>query len=131
MQASIHGSPRPRKTLTELEPVTFPIAASAYYEVLAAVILAKVSGRDVPIATRVMPVTAGFSPITHPKTVATSPTTVVIIPIRARAIKNAAHPPHMCLGGTNAPNTFQNMASKWNKAAPHDTSSTIRFSESI
>ena len=117
--------------MTELEPVTFPIAESAYYEDLAAVILAKVSGREVPIATRVMPVTAGFRPITHPKTVATSPTIVVMIPIRARAIPKAAHPPQMCLGGTNAPNTFQNIARKWNKAAPHDTSSTIRLSESI
>ena len=85
----------PRKTLTELDPVTLPMAESASFEDLAAVILANVSGKEVPIATRVIPVTAGLRPTTHPKTVATSPTIVVTIPIRKRATKNAAHPPQM------------------------------------
>ena len=57
VEAIAHGNPRPKKTLTELEPVMFPIAASANSDVLAAVILAKVSGRDVPNATKVMAVT--------------------------------------------------------------------------
>ena len=48
------------KTLTELDPVTLPIAESAYYDCLAAVILAKVSGNEVPIATKVMAVTDSF-----------------------------------------------------------------------
>lgn len=53
------GRPRPTKTLTELEPVTLPMAVSAVSDYLAAVILAKVSGREVPMATKVMAVTAG------------------------------------------------------------------------
>ena len=54
------GRPSPTNTLTELDPVTFPIAESANSDCLAAVILAKVSGRDVPTATKVMAVTASF-----------------------------------------------------------------------
>lgn len=51
-----HGSPSPKNTFTEFEPVTFPTAESAYFDVRAAVMLAKVSGREVPIATIVMAV---------------------------------------------------------------------------
>ena len=47
----IHGMPRPRKTLTELEPVMLPIAASAVSSLIAATLLAKVSGKEVPRAT--------------------------------------------------------------------------------
>ena len=58
--AIAHGSPRPKNTFTLLDPVTLPMAESAdrpaYSEVLAAVILAKVSGNEVPRATRVMAV---------------------------------------------------------------------------
>ena len=50
------GSPRPRKTLTEFEPVTFPMALSAFFSLAAAVLLAKVSGREVPRATNVIAV---------------------------------------------------------------------------
>tara|TARA_B110000285_G_C15127395_1_gene621176 strand:+ start:127 stop:501 length:375 start_codon:yes stop_codon:yes gene_type:complete len=53
------GSPRPKNTFTELEPVTLPTAESAYWDDLAAVILAKVSGREVPMATIVMAVICG------------------------------------------------------------------------
>ena len=49
-----HGSPRPRNTLTELEPVTLPMALSAFFSLAAAALLAKVSGSDVPKATNVM-----------------------------------------------------------------------------
>ena len=49
-----HGSPSPRKTLTELEPVTFPIALSACLSPTAAALDANVSGREVPRATKVM-----------------------------------------------------------------------------
>ena len=90
--AITHGSPSPRKTLTELDPVTFPIASSAVSEFLAAVIDAKVSGKEVPRATKVMAVIDYFRPITHPKTVAISPTTAVTIPIIARAIKKQPFP---------------------------------------
>jgi len=44
-------------TLTELEPVTLVTAASADLEAKAACRLAKVSGNDVPSATKVMAVT--------------------------------------------------------------------------
>jgi len=54
--AITHGTPSPKNTLTELDPVIFPTAESAYYDVLAAVILAKVSGNDVPNATIVIAV---------------------------------------------------------------------------
>jgi len=60
--------------LTEFDPVTLPIAASAVLDYLAAVILAKVSGRDVPKATRVLAATDSLIPHTHPKSVANSPT---------------------------------------------------------
>lgn len=76
-----HGSPSPKKTLTQFDPVTLLIAASAYSEVWAAVLEAKVSGREVPRATKVIAVTDGLSPITHPKMVATSPTNKVIRPM--------------------------------------------------
>jgi hypothetical protein len=59
MELMTQGSPRPKNTFTELEPVTLPTAESAYYDDLAATILAKVSGREVPIATIVMAVIYG------------------------------------------------------------------------
>ena len=54
MLAISQGKPRPRKTLTELLPVTFPMALSAYFSFIAAARLAKRSGRDVPSATKVI-----------------------------------------------------------------------------
>ena len=62
MQAITHGRPSPRNTLTEFEPVMFPIAESAYWEDLAAAIDAKVSGRDVPRATRLIAVIESSMP---------------------------------------------------------------------
>jgi len=76
-----HGSPRPRKTLTQLDPVTLPTAESAYGDYWAAVLLAKVSGKEVPRATRVIAVTEALRPIAHPRIVATSPTNIVMIPM--------------------------------------------------
>ena len=55
--AIAQGRPRPRKTFTELDPVTLPMAESAYSDDLAAVILANVSGKEVPRATSVIAVT--------------------------------------------------------------------------
>ena len=49
-----HGTPRPKNTLTALLPVTFPMALSAYFSRIAAVLEANVSGNDVPRATNVM-----------------------------------------------------------------------------
>lgn len=51
MQATTHGIPNPRNTLTELEPVMLPMAASALSSLMAATLLAKVSGNEVPRAT--------------------------------------------------------------------------------
>ena len=57
MAAIIQGIPRPINTFTELLPVTFPIELSAVFSEVAAILLAKVSGREVPRATKVMAVT--------------------------------------------------------------------------
>ena len=88
-----HGSPSPKNTFTELEPVTFPTAASAYFSYWAACILAKVSGNEVPRATKVIAVTPGLIPRTHPKRLANSPTTKVTRPITAREMKKHGIPP--------------------------------------
>jgi len=102
--------------LTEFDPVTFPTAESAYSEVYAAMTDAKVSGIDVPIATKVIAVIAGLSPATHPRTVATLPTTAVINPVHARAITKAGYPPHILTGGMVEKRIFQGMRPKWSKA---------------
>lgn len=115
MEAMTHGRPSPRNTLTEFEPVTFPTAESAYFSAWAAAIDAKVSGRDVPRATKVIAVTAGSIPRTHPKRLANSPTTAVTIPMKPRAIQKQAHPPAQCGGGIKAKNSFHPMVTKWRK----------------
>ena len=56
MEHITHGRPSPKKIFTLFEPVTFPMAESAYLEFYAAVTDANVSGSDVPIATIVMAV---------------------------------------------------------------------------
>lgn len=129
--AITHGRPRPKNTFTELDPVTFPTAESAYYEDCAATLLAKVSGSEVPIATKVIAVTDCSSPATHPKTVATSPTIAVTKPINARAIMNAGNPDPIFGGGTRANRTFHPIVAKCIKASPSETSSTIKLSSSI
>lgn len=79
--------------MTELDPVTFPIALSAYLSALAAAIEAKVSGREVPKATNVIAVIEGLMPRMQPKRLANSPTTAVTTPMTHRAEKKQAHPP--------------------------------------
>ena len=79
--------------MTELEPVMFPTAESALLDSLAAFIEAKVSGREVPIATKVMAVTPGLSPMTHPMTPAISPTIAVSPPIKEIAARKQGTPP--------------------------------------
>ena len=51
---------------TELEPVTLPIELSAVLSPLAAPTEAKVSGREVPSATKVIAVTESLVPIRQP-----------------------------------------------------------------
>ena len=94
-----HGSPRPKNTFTELEPVTLPTAESAYSDPWAAVTEANVSGTEVPKATKVIAVIAGGILRTQPRSSATSPTMAVIAPTRPSAIKNAGHPPPDLTGG--------------------------------
>jgi len=102
MAAIIHGNPRPRKTLTEFDPVTFPIELSAYFSWIAACLLANRSGKLVPKATKVIAVTLSFRPTRHPKMAAKSPTMAVSRPIMISAMKNASQPPQIDGGGTKA-----------------------------
>ena len=54
MAAISHGRPKPRNTFTELLPVIFPIALSAFFSPTAAAFEANVSGKEVPRATKVI-----------------------------------------------------------------------------
>ena len=131
MAAITHGRPSPKKTLTEFEPVTLPIAESAYSEDLAAVTLAKVSGREVPTATIVIAVIDGSSPMTHPRSPATDPTTAVMIPIRESATMKAGAPFPIPGGGTMAKRSFQPINEKWKRASKSVTCTVIISSSSI
>lgn len=72
----------PKKTLTEFEPVTLVIAASASGSLRAAVLDANVSGNDVPNATNVMAVISSLMPTVHPNKAAKSPMKAVVIPVK-------------------------------------------------
>ena len=93
MVAISHGSPRPRKTLTELEPLTLPTELSAVFSPRAACLEAKVSGMEVPRATKVMAVTGSFRPIRQPKMEARSPMIAVSKPMTASDTMKAGQPP--------------------------------------
>jgi len=110
--AITQGRPRPRNTFTELEPVMLPIAESADSEFLAADMEAKVSGREVPRATRVIAVIESSMFISQPSRVANYSTIAVQSPINRRATKKAAFPLNMLGGGTQANATFQVMEMK-------------------
>ena len=71
----------------------FPTAESAFGLSLAAVMLANVSGSEVPIATKVIAVTPGLMPITQPITDAISPTMAVSPPMKQIATIKQGHPP--------------------------------------
>ena len=105
-----------------------PIAASAYSEVLAAVMDANVSGREVPRATRVIAVMESSMDRMQPKRVANSPTIPVQRPMKARATTKAGFPPAIEGGGTRAKRTFQPMAIKCIMASVAETSSSTRLS---
>ncbi len=111
--------------MTELEPVTFPMAESAFVDCCAAYILANVSGSDVPKATKVMAVMASLSPQAQPKSPANSPTIAVTRPIKVKATIKASHPPQYFLGGTMAKNTFHPIEKKWKRASPGVTGSML------
>uniref|UniRef100_A0A1I8HB95 C2H2-type domain-containing protein n=1 Tax=Macrostomum lignano TaxID=282301 RepID=A0A1I8HB95_9PLAT len=105
--AIIQGRPRPRNTLTELLPVTFPMALSAESSLAAACLLAYRSGREVPIATKVMAVTASFRPMKQPNKEARSITRAVRRPMKARATRKQSQPPQIDGGGTAANRTWK------------------------
>lgn len=92
MVATNHGSPSPKNTFTQFDPVTLPIAASANSELLAAVTEAKVSGSEVPKATKVIAVTDCLTLAMHPNKFANSATMAVTTPIMNKETKKAAHP---------------------------------------
>lgn len=125
------GRPSPKNTFTEFDPVTLPTAESAYSDDLAAVILANVSGTDVPMATIVIAVIYGWSPTTHPIASATSPTIPVMTPINPRAIIKAHFPPPHFIGGTIAKNNFQKTNKNQKIESDNVTSVTIKSSSSI
>merc|ERR1711964_783864 len=102
----LHGRPNPRKTLTLFDPVTLPILASAYGSCSAAVLLANVSGKDVPSATSVMAVISDSIPREQPRKFATSPTRHVTKPIMPRAKPKQSHPCAKSVGGMKAKSSF-------------------------
>ena len=108
-----------------------PMAESANSEFQAAVILANVSGSDVPRATRVMAVIDSLILSTHPRILAISPTIPVTSPIMASDTTKQAEPPQQLGGGIKAKNTFQPIARKWNTASARLTSSRMIFSSSM
>jgi hypothetical protein len=73
--------------------VTFPIASSAYFSPYAADIEAKVSGNEVPKATKVIALIVGGMPNTQPNTVAKFSTTTVVIPMKPREMMKHGNPP--------------------------------------
>jgi len=105
--AKHHGSPRPRNTLTQLLPVTFPMELSAVWSSSAAVFDASVSGKLVPNATKVIAVMSSEKPMLHPSKLAKSPIHAVTVPIQANASAKHGHPPNKDAGGTDTNTTFQ------------------------
>ena len=79
-----------------------PTAASAFSSCSVARREAKVSGSDVPSATRVSAVTKSPSPTIQPKSEAISPTTAVHRPTNPSETTNAGQPINHVSGGTSA-----------------------------
>ena len=88
--------------MTLLLPVTLPMALSAVLSAVAAAFDAKVSGNEVPKATKVMAVTLSLRPTRHPKMPARSPTMAVKRPIIPRETKKQGQPPPIPAGGIKA-----------------------------
>ena len=75
---------------------------SAVFSLVAAVLLAKRSGKLVPKATKVMAVTASLRPMRQPKMLAKSPMRAVRRPMNTRPTMNVNQPPQILGGGTKA-----------------------------
>ena len=80
--------------MSELDPVTFPIDESAVELYFAAIMLEKVSGHEVPIATNVRAVMPGGMPTEQPNMFANSPTIAVIKPTD-RSANGKVNQPYM------------------------------------
>mmetsp|Transcript_67355 Transcript_67355/g.191129 ORF Transcript_67355/g.191129 Transcript_67355/m.191129 type:complete len:205 (+) Transcript_67355:445-1059(+) len=111
--AGNHDNPRPRKTLTELLPVTLPMLLSAVGSCIAAVLEANVSGKEVPRATNVIAQIEGGMSRAHPSRFARSPMKAVQIPIMSREHAKHAFPPQNSVGGTAANSTFHGTPTTW------------------
>mmetsp|Transcript_34902 Transcript_34902/g.99636 ORF Transcript_34902/g.99636 Transcript_34902/m.99636 type:complete len:226 (+) Transcript_34902:360-1037(+) len=109
----VQDSPRPRKTLTQLLPVTLPMELSACSSCRAAVLDANVSGKLVPKATSVIAVMLSSMPTVQPSRLAMSLMAAVTTPIMKRAAQKVAHPPNITGGGTSRKMTFQKSAMLW------------------
>jgi len=88
--------------LTELLPFTLPTELSAVFSLMAAALLANVSGILVPKATSVMAVMASPKPIKQPNVPAKSLIIVVRTPITAKDIRKVGQPPRYFEGGIKA-----------------------------
>mmetsp|Transcript_28735 Transcript_28735/g.72731 ORF Transcript_28735/g.72731 Transcript_28735/m.72731 type:complete len:325 (+) Transcript_28735:696-1670(+) len=113
MAARVHGSPTPRKTLTELLPVTLTMEASAVGSSVAAILDAKRSGMEVPRATNVMPVIMPSMSSTQPKISARSAMRAVTRPMKKREPTKQTQPPRYWLEGQRAKSSFHGSATMW------------------
>ena len=96
---------------TELEPVTLPIELSAVLSPLAAPTEAKVSGREVPSATKVIAVTESLVPIRQPIWEAKSEMSTTWPAMTTSAPTKQSQPPHRPGGGTSERIAFQGKTS--------------------
>ena len=91
--------------MTALLPLMLPMELSAVTSLMAAALLANVSGMLVPRATKVMAVMVFSRSIRQPNMVARSPMIAVMKPMKARAKKKVSQPPPIDGGGINANST--------------------------
>mmetsp|Transcript_136944 Transcript_136944/g.355606 ORF Transcript_136944/g.355606 Transcript_136944/m.355606 type:complete len:303 (-) Transcript_136944:1255-2163(-) len=108
--AIVQGTPRPRKTLTELLPVTFTMDASAVGSSFAAEIEAKRSGIEVPKATKVIAVMISGTSNTQPNNSAKSETPAVNKAMPSSEATKHSQPPPRHVGGKSAKSAFQGKA---------------------
>mmetsp|Transcript_103499 Transcript_103499/g.331841 ORF Transcript_103499/g.331841 Transcript_103499/m.331841 type:complete len:233 (+) Transcript_103499:1510-2208(+) len=100
----VQGRPIPKKTFTELLPVTLTMDASASSSRQAAQREAKRSGMEVPRATKVMAVMESSIPVTQPKSSAKSITQVVTPPMSTKDMMKHNQPPQRLAGGRRTEN---------------------------
>mmetsp|Transcript_86633 Transcript_86633/g.279763 ORF Transcript_86633/g.279763 Transcript_86633/m.279763 type:complete len:247 (+) Transcript_86633:507-1247(+) len=101
------GTPRPKKTFTELLPVTLTTEASAWASSWADLSEANKSGMDVPMATKVKAVTMSGRLTTQPNNSARSEMPAVMAAMPTKDTKKANHPPKNAVGGHQPNIIFQ------------------------